>query len=214
MLMSSVPFAAPSRLVAGGSKKTSRQQRSCCCVLPVKASRVGFTTSPDGDGPRSKLNQLDAIRACGTKIVVDSGDVELLKANQELWRPVDATTNPSLILKAASQSGEYYMRKAEEAISSVPYFRSEKTSGGRISGADGAADGNAQHFSHALRLAGEAYAVGLGADILSIVPGRVSTETDARLSFDTNGLVEQVRPRCERLAQFSAAHGAVVSAAA
>src|ERR1041385_4825335 len=108
------------------------------------------------------LNQLDQLKKV-TKVVADTGDFATLKE----YAPQDATTNPSLILKAAQMPA--YKSLVEKAIADT-----------RKSGATGKALVS-QVMDYLLVL--------FGVEILKIVPGRVSTETDASLSFDTAGLI-------------------------
>ena len=110
------------------------------------------------------LNPLQQLKAC-TVVVADTGDIESIKRLQ----PTDATTNPSLILKAASdpQYADILARGVAAASRVAP--------------------------SQRLTAAIEAVAVGFGVEILQHVPGLVSTEVDARLSFDQRGTVEQAR---------------------
>jgi transaldolase len=98
-----------------------------------------------------------------TTVVADTGDIESIKA----YKPQDCTTNPSLILKAAGM--EAYKELVEEAIL-------------------WAADRNIPTSRVAQRLC-----VNFGAELLRLVPGRVSTEVDADLSFDVGGTVAQAR---------------------
>ena len=107
------------------------------------------------------LNQLDQLKQF-TKVVADTGDFDSLKE----FAPQDATTNPSLILKAAQMPA--YKSLVEGVIAD------SKKSG---------AKGTRPIVDHLL--------VAFGAEILKIVPGRVSTETDADLSFDTQGLIDK-----------------------
>ncbi|KAI9269414.1 hypothetical protein BY458DRAFT_510915 [Sporodiniella umbellata] len=99
-----------------------------------------------------------------TTIVADTGDFESI----DQYKPQDATTNPSLIL-AASQK-EQYARLIDEAIS----YAKSKASG-----------------EEQVVLAMDKLLVNFGSEILKIVPGRVSTEVDARLSFDVQGTVNK-----------------------
>lgn len=105
-------------------------------------------------------NQLDALRAL-TTVVADTGDFETMRA----YRPTDATTNPSLILKAVQQDA--YRPLLDRVLRDHP-------SAGLVEQVD--------------RLL-----VAFGREILDIVPGRVSTEVDARLSFDTQASIERAR---------------------
>src|ERR1051325_7283866 len=109
----------------------------------------------------ARLNQLDQLKEM-TKVVADTGDFATLKE----FTPQDATTNPSLILKAAQMPA--YASLVERTI------RDCKSSG-------------PARIAEIL----DCLLVGFGVEILKVVPGRVSTETDASLSFDTEALIEK-----------------------
>jgi len=116
--------------------------------------------------PQNLLEQLRNY----TTVVADTGDFEAM----EKFRPTDSTTNPSLIT-AASQLPAY-----QELVDGVlKEARNEK--GAHASDKDVA------------KLAFERLAVAFGKRILEIIPGRVSTEVDARLSFDTQATINQAR---------------------
>jgi transaldolase len=115
---------------------------------------------------QAKLNQLDQLKKF-TKVVADTADFESIKD----FKPQDATTNPSLVY-AATQKPQY-AHVVEEVLTD------RKKSG--LSGHDQIED----ICDHLL--------VQFGGDILEIVPGRVSTETDARLSFDVEGSINKAR---------------------
>ncbi|MDO9280886.1 MAG: transaldolase [Methylotenera sp.] len=102
-----------------------------------------------------------------TTIVADTGDVEAIKA----VKPVDATTNPSLILKASQLP--QYAPLIDEAIA---YAKAQ--GGTKEQQIDNAAD---------------KLAVSIGKEVVKEVPGRISTEVDARLSFDTVAMVAKAR---------------------
>jgi transaldolase len=112
------------------------------------------------------MSLLDSLKRF-TIVVADTGDIEAMRA----FRPQDATTNPSLLLKAAQQP--QYRPLVEAAL----------------------ADADRAGLPEARRT--EAFmdrlAVNFGREILKIVPGRVSTEVDARLSFDTAGTIAKAR---------------------
>lgn len=110
-----------------------------------------------------KLSQLRQM----TTVVADTGDINSIKQ----YAPEDATTNPSLILKAA-QMDEY-----QELVRDAVHW-------GREQGGDAAAQ-----MANIL----DKLAVNFGKEILAIVPGRISTEVDARLSFDTQGTIDRAR---------------------
>jgi transaldolase len=114
----------------------------------------------------TKSSQLDQLKKF-TKVVADTGDFESIKD----FKPQDATTNPSLIFAATQK--EQYAHLLEEVIAD--------RKGNGLSGAARIED----IIDHLL--------VQFGCDILEIVPGRVSTETDARLSFDREGSIKKAR---------------------
>ncbi|SHH79889.1 transaldolase [Ferrimonas marina] len=111
-------------------------------------------------------NALEQLKSL-TTIVADTGDIEAIRR----YHPEDATTNPSLILKAA-QLPQY------EAL---------------ISDAVAWAQQESQDPAQQLEDAADKLAVNIGLEILKIVPGRISTEVDARLSFDTQASVAKAR---------------------
>ena len=114
----------------------------------------------------TKLNQLEQLKKF-TKVVADTADFESMKE----FKPQDATTNPSLVYAATQK--EQYVRLLDEVL------KDRKKSG--LSGQAQIED----ICDHLL--------VQFGTDILGIVPGRVSTETDARLSFDVEGSIKKAR---------------------
>ena len=114
----------------------------------------------------SQATQLDQLKQF-TTVVADTGDFATLKQ----YAPQDATTNPSLILKAA-QMPEY------------SWLLDKAISDGKKSSATGDA------LLHSIL---DDLLVAFGGEILKIVPGRVSTETDANFSFDTEALVAKGR---------------------
>jgi len=111
-------------------------------------------------------HSLEALKKI-TTVVADTGDFETLAA----YTPQDATTNPSLILKALQK--EEYASVLDDAIAATK---------------DSGATGEAQ-----IDLVIDHLLVGFGQKILEIVPGRVSTEVDARLSFDLDASVAKAR---------------------
>jgi transaldolase len=107
----------------------------------------------------SKLDQLKAM----TTVVADSGDMESIR----IYKPTDATTNPTLLLKAAQMGA--YAHLVEEAI---VWGRSHRAVTTQVT---------------------DRLAVNFGTELTKIVPGRVSTEVDADLSFDTQGMIDKAR---------------------
>ena len=110
--------------------------------------------------------QLDSLRNM-TIVVADTGDIEAIKK----YQPQDATTNPSLILSASALP--QYSPLIDEAVSYAKAQSNDK--------------------SQQLIDAEDKLAVNIGLEILKIVPGRISTEVDARLSYDTQATVEKAR---------------------
>lgn len=110
------------------------------------------------------MNQLEQLKKM-TVVVADTGDFESMRA----FTPQDATTNPSLILQAAKQ--ESYRHLVQQAVDE---HKNSAKSGDELMGSI---------LDRVLVL--------FGLEILKIVPGRVSTEVDARLSFDTAATLER-----------------------
>ncbi len=112
------------------------------------------------------MNSLDALKQF-TVVVADTGDIDAIGQ----YQPRDATTNPSLLLKAAQQPK--YAHLVDAALGDT-----QKVAGDQKA--------RTQAFMDHLF-------VGFGREILKIIPGRVSTEVDARLSFDTEATVAKAR---------------------
>ncbi|OOF87677.1 transaldolase [Rodentibacter ratti] len=110
--------------------------------------------------------QLDSLRSM-TVVVADTGDIEAIKK----YQPQDATTNPSLILSASALP--QYAPLIDEAVSYAKAQSNDK--------------------AQQLIDAEDKLAVNIGLEILKIVPGRISTEVDARLSYNTQATVEKAR---------------------
>lgn len=112
------------------------------------------------------MSLLDSLKNV-TVVVADTGDMDSMRQ----FRPQDATTNPSLLLKAAQQP--QYRALVEAALADADRLGVSEA-------------GRTEAFMDRL-------AVAFGREILKIVPGRVSTEVDARLSFDTSGTIAKAR---------------------
>lgn len=137
------------------------------CVFHPKlgrnVTRIAETLKPSYLIMSNQLEQLKQF----TKVVADTGDFESMK----VYHPQDATTNPSLILGAAQIPA--YAHLVEKAV--TDNRKSSKTGAALVD----------EVIDHVL--------INFGMEILKIVPGRVSTETDARLSFDTEGSIAKGR---------------------
>ena len=110
------------------------------------------------------VSSLDALKQTGTVVVTDTGEFDLIAK----YKPQDATTNPSLILAAAKKPE--YAKLIDDAVASTK-------------------EGGSKQEKAAIAL--DKLLVEFGAKILDIVPGRVSTEVDANLSYDTKGTIEK-----------------------
>ncbi|MCG3723632.1 transaldolase [Vibrio cincinnatiensis] len=111
-------------------------------------------------------NKLEQLRKL-TTVVADTGEIDAIKK----YQPEDATTNPSLILKAA-QIAEY----APLIEAAIEYAKAQSSD-------------KAQQVQDTCDM----LAVNIGKEILKTIPGRISTEVDARLSYDTEGSVAKAR---------------------
>jgi len=111
-------------------------------------------------------NKLDQLKAM-TTVVADTGDVEAIRR----FAPVDATTNPSLLLKAAA----------------LPQYR-RLLDNAKVQASDLGGSASEQMANCCDR-----FAVDVGTEILGIIPGRISTEVDARLSFNTIASIERAK---------------------
>lgn len=111
----------------------------------------------------NKLEQLKQI----SSVVADTGDIEAIKR----YQPLDATTNPSLLFKAAQM--KQYAPLVKDVLAATD----------------------------SIEAACDKLAVAIGCEILKIVPGRVSTEVDARLSFDTKASIAKAKHLIELYAQ-------------
>ncbi|MCD6180591.1 MAG: transaldolase [Bacteroidales bacterium] len=112
------------------------------------------------------MNSLEQLKKY-TKVVADTGDFESIQQ----FKPIDSTTNPSLIYAAAQDPKYDYL--LGDAIAYAQARSKDKT----------------KQLSYCM----DRLAVNFGLEILKIVPGRVSTEVDARLSFDTKATIEKAR---------------------
>lgn len=104
------------------------------------------------------MNKLEQLKQY-SKVVADTGDIEAMKK----FKPLDATTNPSLLYKAAQM--DQYKDLVQKIVNSSP----------------------------SIAEACDNFAVAIGGEILKLIPGRVSTEVDARLSFDTKTSINKAK---------------------
>jgi transaldolase len=102
-----------------------------------------------------------------TTVVADTGDIEAMRR----FTPIDATTNPSLLLKAAA------LPQYQDLLTNA------KTWAHKLGGS------NIEQLANS----NDRFAVDVGSEILGIIPGRISTEVDARLSFDSKASIERAK---------------------
>ena len=160
-----------------GARRTveSRGHGASLCATSVSIGHLA-STGPSGPDYRrftarevplaTLFEQLQSM----TVVVADTGDL----ASIERYRPQDATTNPSLIQAAAKMTE--YQGIVDEALA---WAREQSGSGAAV--------------GDTVALAVDRLAVAFGLRILELIPGRVSTEVDARLSFDTQGTIAKAR---------------------
>ena len=120
------------------------------------------------------MNKLEQLKQM-TDVVADTGDVTAIRQ----YQPLDATTNPSLLLKAAA------LPEYADLIAAAKTWAITQ---------DGSSEEQLQHCCDKL-------AVDIGSQILKVIPGRVSSEVDARLSFDVEATVAKARRLIELYAQ-------------
>jgi len=111
-------------------------------------------------------NKLDQLKTM-TSVVADTGDIDAIRR----YTPRDATTNPSLLLKAAA------LHRYDTLLEGARRWATDK--GGS----------NEEQLANC----NDRFAVAVGTEILGIIPGRISTEVDARLSFDTHASMERAK---------------------
>jgi transaldolase len=156
----------PSWLAPPGSPGTHRIARNAAYLKALRNEALrleaigGKFAAPNGECVMpSKLEQLRAM----STVVSDTGDMESIRT----FKPTDATTNPTLILKASQLPA--YAHLVEEAVA---WGRKNAASAGAVT---------------------DRLAVNFGAELTKIVPGRVSNEVDADLSFDTAAMIVKAR---------------------
>ena len=111
-------------------------------------------------------DQLSQLKTMST-VVADTGDIEAMAR----FQPQDATTNPSLLLKAAS------LARYQDLLSQAIAYAKQRSN----------------DVERQIKYALDKFSVLIGIEILGIIPGRVSTEVDARLSFDTEATLVKAR---------------------
>ncbi len=117
------------------------------------------------------MNKLEQLKTM-TTVVADTGDIDAIKG----FKPQDATTNPSLLLKAATISR--YQPLVQQSIASLKAGASQEQMNASM----------------------DKFAVLIAKEILPIIPGRLSLEVDARLSFDTQATITKAQSLVKQLA--------------
>lgn len=145
--------------------RCSRPLRCRIPKIPV-ARAVAQEQTPQQAGTKEAENQLEALKAISL-VVADTGEIDSIRS----YKPVDCTTNPSLVLKAVQNPA--YHHYLETAMA-------QETDHSDSQNSDRPWAGVTDHL-----------AVGIGTQLLGIVPGRVSTECDAHLSYDTQATIDK-----------------------
>mmetsp|Transcript_396 Transcript_396/g.957 ORF Transcript_396/g.957 Transcript_396/m.957 type:complete len:406 (-) Transcript_396:1017-2234(-) len=136
-------------------------------------SAAAAATAANGEGG-SALEALSKM----TTLSIDSSDLDTVEKFAQLGCITDATTNPLLVAQAAGQGDKRY----EDMLFDAVMYAKEQRGGG---------DSPLPDVEPELNLAMDKMAVNLGAQLLQLIPGRVSTEVDIRLSYDTQGTIDR-----------------------
>lgn len=142
----------------------------------LSTGSTGSTTFRTSKIEASALEELAKI----TKLSIDSGDLTVVEEYGKTGLITDATTNPLFVSQAAANGSTRYQQMVNDAIS----YAKEKMGGG---------DASLPDPEQEINLAMDKLAVNLGAQIASLVTGRVSTEVDIRLSYDTEQSIQRAR---------------------
>lgn len=129
--------------------------------------------------PNLKASALEELSKL-TTLSIDSGDLDVVEKFAKEGLITDATTNPLFVSQAGASGDKRY----EEMVVDAIMYSKSKLGGG---------DATMPDFEDELNLAMDKLAVNLGAKLTELVPGRVSTEVDIRLSYDTSATVERAR---------------------
>jgi len=144
---------------------------------PFAQSAQGKATSRSMSSTALMTSALDEL-AKMTVLSIDSGDLDVIE--QFASKVTDATTNPLFVSQAAAKGDARYQRMVTDAV----LYAKEALGGG---------DASLPDPQEELNLAMDKLAVNLGAEILKLVKGRVSTEVDIRLSYDTEASVARAK---------------------
>lgn len=144
-----------------------------------------FVVAPSGKTAKTPTTQLEATTALEelskvTTISIDSGDIDVVEKYASSGFITDATTNPLFVSQAGANGDKRY----EDMVFDAIMYAKEQLGGG---------DSPMPDFEPEINLAMDKLAVNLGAKLTTLVAGRVSTEVDIRLSYDTDASVERAR---------------------
>src|SRR5262249_53499275 len=158
-------FASGNRRMTGRDQFQPGQTTSCGHRLAFRNLGMNIDTDHAPIGGTT-MNLLESLKRC-TTVVADTGDIHPIGE----YKPQDATTNPSLLYQAAQKPA--YQHLLDDALDHAINFPGDRTA-------------RTEEFMDKLL-------VNFGCEILKIVPGRVSNEVDASLSFNTEGSVARAR---------------------
>lgn len=168
--MDAFAVSSPLSSVSTRSAVPTHRRRRC------SSSRTTSTTTTWLEGSVSALEELAKM----TKLSIDSGDIALVEEYGKTGLITDATTNPLFVSQAAANGSARYQAMVSNAI----MYAKGKMGGG---------DASLPDPEQEINLAMDKLAVNLGAEISTLVAGRVSTEVDIRLSYDTDESVRRAR---------------------
>jgi len=134
------------------------------------------TTTTTRLGAASALEELSTM----TTLSIDSADLDVVEKFAKMGLITDATTNPLFVSQAGANGDKRY----EDMVFDAVMYAKEQSGGG---------DSPLPDFEPELNIAMDKLAVNLGAKLLEFVPGKVSTEVDVRLSYDTQGTIQRAK---------------------
>ena len=153
--------------------------QSSCQAFVLSANINGLSSSSSLAMSTATVTGLEELSKM-TTISIDSGDLDVVEEYAKTGFVTDATTNPLFVSQAGANGDQRY----EDMVSDAIMYAKKQLGGG---------DSSLPDFEPEINLAMDKLAVNLGAKLTTLVAGRVSTEVDIRLSYDTEASVERAR---------------------
>mmetsp|Transcript_1007 Transcript_1007/g.2807 ORF Transcript_1007/g.2807 Transcript_1007/m.2807 type:complete len:397 (+) Transcript_1007:39-1229(+) len=173
-LSASLLFASVAQVSLAFTPSQQASKAPFGTTLWSSTEATGDTANGDAATVSSALEALSKM----TTLSIDSSDLDVVEEFSKYGLITDATTNPLLVAQVAGQGDKRY----EEMLFDAVMYAKEQRGGG---------DSPLPDFEPELNIAMDKMAVNLGAKLLEMIPGRVSTEIDIRLSYDTDATVER-----------------------